>query len=119
MSCPAIRQRDEKARNAFAAGPGVKMRSITEARNTPAAGRDSNGGKNMPLREGIFEYETEIDLFENKSDTQCAVVTGSTQERRFMEVPETLGGLPVRKIAPHALSEKKDLRMISLPRSLR
>ena len=73
----------------------------------------------MPLREGIFEYETEIDLFENKSDTQCAVVTGSTQERRFMEVPETLGGLPVRKIAPHALSEKKDLRMISLPRSLR
>ena len=95
------------------------MRSITEARNAPAAGRDSNGGKNMPLREGIFEYETEIDLFENKSDTQCAVVTGSTQERRFMEVPETLGGLPVRKIAPHALSEKKDLRMISLPRSLR
>ncbi len=73
----------------------------------------------MPLREGIFEYETENDLFENKSDTQCAVVTGSTQERRFMEVPETLGGLPVRKIAPHALSEKKDLRMISLPRSLR
>lgn len=119
MYCPAIRQRDAKTRNEPAAGPGVNMRSITEARNTPAAGRDSNGGKNMPLREGIFEYETEIDLFENKSDTQCAVVTGSTQERRFMEVPETLGGLPVRKIAPHALSEKRDLRMISLPPTLR
>ncbi len=73
----------------------------------------------MPLTEGIFKYETEKDKFEKKSDSLCAVVTGTVQERRFIEVPETLGGLPVRRIAPHAFSGKAGLRVISFPESLR
>ena len=73
----------------------------------------------MPLREGVFLYEKEKDLYDKSADAFCAVVTGTVQERRFLEVPETLGGLPVRKIAPHAFSDKKSLKVISFPQSLR
>ena len=73
----------------------------------------------MPLTEGVFIYETEKDPYDKTGDSLCAVVTGTEQERRFLEVPETLGGLPVRKIAPHALSDQKSLRVVSFPASLR
>ena len=73
----------------------------------------------MPLTEGVFLYEIEKDQYKKSGDSLCAVVTGTEQERRFLEVPETLGGFPVRKIAPHALSDKKSLRVVSFPRSLR
>lgn len=73
----------------------------------------------MPLTEGVFLYEKEKDPYDKSGDSLCAVVTGIEQERRFLEVPETLGGLPVRKIAPHALSDKKSLRVVSFPGSLR
>ena len=50
---------------------------------------------------------------------QEAVITGLTQERVYLEVPEFLEGLPVRKIAPHAFREQQHLRSLFLPRNLR
>lgn len=47
------------------------------------------------------------------------MVLGTLQERRHLEIPEELGGLPVRGIAPHALREQTQLCSLSLPRSLR
>ncbi|HAL60663.1 MAG TPA: hypothetical protein DCP64_15250, partial [Sarcina sp.] len=41
------------------------------------------------------------------------------QERVYLEVPEFLEGLPVRRIAPHAFREQQHLRSLSLPRNLR
>ena len=75
--------------------------------------------------EGIFEYETEEwgpeETDGSGEDTQRtgAVLLGIRQERRHLEVPGALGGVPVRRIAPHALSGKKQLRAVSFPESVR
>lgn len=66
------------------------------------------------MTEGNFQYSKEI-----LEEEPCAVVTGLLQERRHVAVPESLGGLPVRGIAPHAFSGQAQLRDISFPRSLR
>lgn len=47
------------------------------------------------------------------------MVLGILQERRHLKVPEELGGVPVRRIAPRALRGQKQLLSLSLPRSLR
>ena len=72
------------------------------------------------MPENNFEF-----LIEEKSKgsgsipEQEAVITGLTQERVYLEVPEFLEGLPVRRIAPHAFREQQHLRSLSLPRNLR
>ena len=48
-----------------------------------------------------------------------AVITGLLQERRHVEVPDTIEGVPVAAIAPHAFAEQAHLRSISLPQTLR
>lgn len=48
-----------------------------------------------------------------------AVITGLLQERRHVEVPETIEGIPVSAIAPHAFADRAHLRSLSLPQTLR
>lgn len=48
-----------------------------------------------------------------------AVITGLLQERRHVEVPETIEGIPVAAIAPHAFAEQAHMRSLSLPQTLR
>ena len=48
-----------------------------------------------------------------------AVITGLLQERRHVEVPETIEGIPVAAIAPHAFADQAHVRSISLPQTLR
>ena len=72
------------------------------------------------MPENNFEF-----LIEEKSKgsgstpEQEAVITGLTQERVYLEVPEFLEGLPVRRIVPHAFREQQHLRSLSLPRNPR
>ena len=66
----------------------------------------------------IFEYSLEEFRTENGPETG-AVVTGLNRDRSVVEVPEMLGGVPVRKIAPHAFSGRAGLGAVSFPASLR
>lgn len=65
------------------------------------------------MTEGIFEYCRE------DNGEACAVVTGLLQERSHVAVPQTLGGLFVRQIAPRAFCGLSQLRAISFPPGLR
>lgn len=49
----------------------------------------------------------------------CACVTGLVRGRRHLEIPAELGGFPVRRIAPHALSRQDSLKTVSFPEGLR
>ncbi len=81
------------------------------------------------MTEGIFEFEIEEGSAARGYHHEAAgadgrqgagaVVTGVLQERRHLVVPPLLGGLPVRRIAPHALSGLTQLRTVSFPPSLR
>lgn len=80
----------------------------------------------MSLTEGNYIYKTEKAPADTRStgkedgsDGLEAVITGLLQERRHVEVPEKIGGLPVAGIAPHAFAEKKLMRSLSLPVTLR
>ncbi|MBE5998243.1 MAG: hypothetical protein E7237_01290 [Sarcina sp.] len=66
------------------------------------------------MTEGVFAYETEI-----ADGEKCACVTGLVRKRRHVEIPAELGGLPVRRIAPHALSRQEALKTVSFPKCLR
>lgn len=72
------------------------------------------------MPENNFEFLIEENSKGSRSTPeQEAVITGLTQERVYLEVPEFLEGLPVRRIAPHAFREQQHLRSLSLPRNLR
>lgn len=66
----------------------------------------------------IFEYTIEEIPTEKGTETG-AVITGLNRDRTVVEVPETLEGVPVRRIAPHAFSGRAGLRAVSFPASLR
>ena len=73
------------------------------------------------MTEGNFIFTTEkapVTGIEGGEKLQ-AVITGLLQERRHVEVPELIGGYPVTGIAPHAFAEKKQMRSLSLPGTLR
>ena len=57
---------------------------------------------------------------EKNAPEECAeaVITGMLQERRHVEVPDRIGGLPVTGIAPHAFADQTSVRSVSLPRTL-
>lgn len=78
------------------------------------------------MTDSIFEFlieEKRINTILNKEDGSGygreAVITGLTQERGYLEVPEWIDGVPVRGIGPHAFREQHRLRSLSLPRNLR
>lgn len=73
------------------------------------------------MTEGIFLYTTEKVSADEKDGGQKlqAVITGLLQDRRHVEVPLSIGGCPVTGIAPHAFAEKKQMRSLSLPVTLR
>ncbi|MBQ2641547.1 MAG: hypothetical protein IJG15_06095 [Lachnospiraceae bacterium] len=81
------------------------------------------------MTEGIFAFEIEEGTGARGHHYEaagadgrqgaCAVVTGLLQERRHLVVPPLLGGVPVGRIAPHALSGLAQLRTVSFPPSLR
>ena len=79
------------------------------------------------MTEGIFIYELQGKRADRKTENKTApdedgssfaVITGLAGARRHLQVPELLGGAPVRQIAAHALREQAGLRTLSLPRSL-
>ena len=72
------------------------------------------------MSESVFKYTIEKDPpgAVNGSASPYAVITGINRERRFLEVPETIEGAPVKKIAPHAFERQAELRGIVLPRCL-
>ena len=57
---------------------------------------------------------------EKNAPEECAeaVITGMLQERRHVEVPDRIGGLPMTGIAPHAFADQTSVRSVSLPRTL-
>ena len=58
-------------------------------------------------------------LFFEKMPDGTAAVTGAPEGRRRIIVPETLGGMKVSSVAPHALADRDDIREIVLPDSVR
>ena len=73
------------------------------------------------MTEGNFIFTTEKvpGTGMEGGDNLQAVITGLLQERRHVEVPESIGGYPVIRIAPHAFAEKKQMRSLSLHLTLR
>ena len=73
------------------------------------------------MTEGNFIYTAEKAPAGEKDGGEKlqVTITGLLQERRHVEVPQSIGGYPVTAIAPHAFAEKKQMRSLSLPATLR
>lgn len=78
-------------------------------------------GQVSSMTEGNFLYTTEKASAKagDREEKLQAVITGLVLERRHVEVPQMIGGCPVTGIAPHAFAEKKQMRTLSLPDTLR
>ncbi|MDO5133528.1 MAG: leucine-rich repeat protein [Eubacteriales bacterium] len=74
------------------------------------------------MSESVFKYiieEKRTRQGAEEEESRSVVITGLLQARRHVAVPETLEGIPVRGIAPHAFSGNGEILSIALPRSLR
>lgn len=79
------------------------------------------------MSESVFKYNLEKNvnfsgIFPGQEPESgpglSAVVTGVNMTRKHLEIPDSLGGAPVRAIAPHAFRGDTVLRSVSLPPTL-